>query len=198
MTEHPWREDAWRLLALALYRADRQGDALAVLRRARALLVEQLGVDPGPELRRLETDILNHADHLDPAARCGGAGLGGGDGCVRPGGSQAPARLESTVGLLRNLAVTGGGGLQAAREHRVAAITAAEELGDPELTARVIGAYDVPAIWTRSDDPDQAARIVAAAERTLKALSHEERRLPGKARSPGGPGASGEGGLLAR
>jgi DNA-binding SARP family transcriptional activator len=34
VTEHPWREDAWRLLALALYRSERQGDALAVLRRA--------------------------------------------------------------------------------------------------------------------------------------------------------------------
>lgn len=82
----------------------------------------------------------------------------------------ARARLDSTVGLLRGLAVTGGGGLAAARRHRVAAIAAAEELGDPVLTARVIGAYDVPAIWTRSDDPAQAAAIVAAAERTLAAL----------------------------
>jgi hypothetical protein len=52
----------------------------------------------------------------------------------------------------------------------VAAIAAAEELADPELTARVIGAYDVPAIWTRSDDEDQAAAVVAAAERTLNAI----------------------------
>jgi DNA-binding SARP family transcriptional activator len=57
VTEHPWREEAWRLLALALYRSGRQGDALAVLRRARALLVDQLGIDPGPDLRQLETDI---------------------------------------------------------------------------------------------------------------------------------------------
>ena len=80
----------------------------------------------------------------------------------------ARARLESTVGLLRDLAVTGG--LEAARGHRAAAVAAAEQLGDPELTARVIGAYDVPAIWTRVDDPEQAAGIVAAAERTLTAL----------------------------
>ncbi|MGH3239593.1 MAG: hypothetical protein ACRDNL_04380, partial [Spirillospora sp.] len=68
------------------------------------------------------------------------------------------------------LAVTGGGGLEAAREQRTAAIAAAEELGDAELTARVIGAYDVPAIWTRSDDPRQAAEVVTATERTLAAL----------------------------
>ncbi|WP_250213354.1 hypothetical protein [Acrocarpospora catenulata] len=61
-------------------------------------------------------------------------------------------------------AVTGGGGLITAREHRAAAVEAAEELGDPDLTARVIGAYDVPANWTRSDDPEQAGRVVAAAQ----------------------------------
>jgi hypothetical protein len=66
--------------------------------------------------------------------------------------------------------VTGGDGLEAARGHRLAAVVAAEEFGDPELTARVIGAYDVPAIWTRSDDPELARQVVAAAERTLAAL----------------------------
>ncbi|WP_046468349.1 AfsR/SARP family transcriptional regulator [Allosalinactinospora lopnorensis] len=174
VAEHPWREDAWRLLALALYRTGRQGDALAVLRRARALLVEQLGVDPGPALRRLESDILDHARHLDPASgpdgtaeRVWAQAAAAYDRTVTPG---ARVRLESAVDLLRGLAVTGGRGLQEARRHRVAAITAAEELGDPELTARVIGAYDVPAIWARVDDPEQAARVVAAAERTLDAL----------------------------
>lgn len=170
--EHPWRENAWRLLALALYRTGRQADALDVLRRARALLAEQLGVDPGPGLRSLEADILRQADHLgqapgDPAGRVWERVAAAYDRTVAP---DARARLESTAGLLRSLAVTGGSGLPASREHRVAAIAAAEELGDAELTARVIGAYDVPAIWTRLDDPEQAAKVVAAAERTLTAL----------------------------
>ncbi|MBF8194627.1 AfsR/SARP family transcriptional regulator, partial [Nonomuraea sp. K274] len=60
----PLREDGWRLLALALYRTGRQGDALATLRRARRVLRTELGVDPGPNLRRLETDILTQAPHL--------------------------------------------------------------------------------------------------------------------------------------
>ncbi|MEQ4720590.1 BTAD domain-containing putative transcriptional regulator [Nonomuraea sp. B19D2] len=194
VADHPWREEGWRLLALALYRTGRQGDALAVLRRARTLLAEHLGVDPGPALRRLESDILHHADHLTQAATgTAPTGPGGtetsaaGSGATGTGAAEtvwaraaaaydrsappgARARLESTVALMRGLAVTGGGGLQAAREHRVAAIAAAEELGDAELTARVIGAYDVPAIWTRLDDPDQAAHVIAAAERALTAL----------------------------
>jgi DNA-binding SARP family transcriptional activator len=181
VAEHPWREDAWRLLALALYRAGRQGDALAVLRRARALLIEQLGVDPGPGLRTLEADILRQAPHLDrqPGGAAGRVWAQTAAAYDRAVPAGARARLESTVGLLRSLAVTGGSGLQAARHHRVAAIAAAEELGDAELTARVIGAYDVPAIWTRVDDPQQAAQVVAAAERALRALppgGHEAAR----------------------
>ena len=165
---HPWREEGWRLLALSLYRAGRQGDALAVLRRARDLLRDQLGIDPGPRLRRLETDILRQAEPggADPE-RVWAEAAAAYDRTVAPG---SRSRLESTVGLLRGLAVTGASGLEAARDQRVAAIEAAERLGDPELTARVIGGYDVPAIWTRADDPAQAARIVAAAERSLAAL----------------------------
>ncbi|MEU1801157.1 BTAD domain-containing putative transcriptional regulator [Streptomyces sp. NPDC019937] len=177
LTDHPWREDAWRLLALALYRSGRQGDALAVLRRARTTLVGQLGLDPGPRLRRLQADILAQDPGLEagpgPAEAAAVAARVWSEAAAdydRTVGGAARARLEATVGLIRNLAVTGGGGLEAARQHRSAAIAAAEECGDPELTARVIGAYDVPAIWPRGDDPELAGRIVAAAERTLAAL----------------------------
>ncbi|WAE76405.1 BTAD domain-containing putative transcriptional regulator [Streptomonospora nanhaiensis] len=63
---HPLRENAWNLLALALYRCGRQGEALHALRRARRTLADELGVDPGPDLRRLEADILSHAPRLTP------------------------------------------------------------------------------------------------------------------------------------
>lgn len=170
VAEHPWREEAWRLLALALYRTGRQGDALAAVRRARELLREQLGVDPGPRLRRLETDLLRQADAgaaADAAERVWAAAAATYDQTVP---TDAPSRLGSTVSLLRDLALTGPPGLVAAREQRSAAVAAAEQTADPELTARVVGGYDVPAIWTRSDAPEQAARIVAAAERALTEL----------------------------
>ncbi|MEU4470567.1 BTAD domain-containing putative transcriptional regulator [Micromonospora sp. NPDC023888] len=82
---HPLREDAWRLLALARYRAGRQGEALAALREARDAVVSALGVDPGPELRRLEADILAQAAHLTrtPAVAVAvGPVRGGGSGSV--------------------------------------------------------------------------------------------------------------------
>ncbi|MFF0310768.1 BTAD domain-containing putative transcriptional regulator [Streptosporangium sp. NPDC004379] len=64
---HPLREEGWRLLALGLYRCGRQGDALAALRRARAILADELGIDPGPALRKLESDILAQDPGLELA-----------------------------------------------------------------------------------------------------------------------------------
>lgn len=61
---HPFRERLWQHYALALYRSQRQADALDALRRARVLLREELGVDPSPELRRLEADLLAQAPGL--------------------------------------------------------------------------------------------------------------------------------------
>ena len=58
VAEYPVRERLWRLLVLALYRAERQADALAAYRRARQMLAEELGIEPGEELRRLEEAVL--------------------------------------------------------------------------------------------------------------------------------------------
>jgi DNA-binding SARP family transcriptional activator len=65
VAEEPLREERWRLLVVALYRAHRQADALGALRRARATLVDELGIDPGPALRALEADVLAQSPSLD-------------------------------------------------------------------------------------------------------------------------------------
>ncbi|MFJ6482480.1 BTAD domain-containing putative transcriptional regulator [Streptomyces sp. NPDC091682] len=57
--EQPLHEEGWRLLALALWARDRQGDALAAVRRARHVLDEELGVEPGPALSELEQALLH-------------------------------------------------------------------------------------------------------------------------------------------
>jgi predicted ATPase/DNA-binding SARP family transcriptional activator len=55
---HPLRERFWAQRMLALYRSGRQADALRAYQQVRAILVEELGIDPSRELRELETRIL--------------------------------------------------------------------------------------------------------------------------------------------
>jgi DNA-binding SARP family transcriptional activator/Tfp pilus assembly protein PilF len=55
---HPLRERLHALLMLALYRAGQQAEALAAYQRARRVLIRELGAEPGPELRRLERQVL--------------------------------------------------------------------------------------------------------------------------------------------
>jgi DNA-binding SARP family transcriptional activator len=58
--EHPLRETSCRQLMLALYRSGRQAEALEVYQNARTRFVEELGIEPGPDLKRLQSEILRH------------------------------------------------------------------------------------------------------------------------------------------
>jgi predicted ATPase len=65
LSRAPLRERLREQLVLALYRAGRQGDALRACEDARRTLVDQLGIDPGPELRDLERRVLQQDPSLD-------------------------------------------------------------------------------------------------------------------------------------
>ncbi len=67
--DHPTRESLWGVLIEAHYRSGNQGEALAVVQRLRLNLVEQLGVDPSPEIQALEQRILEHDPTLTPTAQ---------------------------------------------------------------------------------------------------------------------------------
>ncbi len=92
LADDPLKEEWWRLLVLALYRAGRQGDALAAVTRARAVLAEQLGADPGPRLRAAEAAVLAQDPALDLPRRPSGRG-----GLPLQGPGHVPGRRRLAV-----------------------------------------------------------------------------------------------------
>jgi YVTN family beta-propeller protein len=108
--EHPLRETLHAQRMLALYRAGRQADALAAYQRVRGVLTDELGIDPGEQLRRLHERILAQDPALDydqetqaliPAGAAAAAGKPGSPGpgepvrrsaVVRSGPARGPSR----------------------------------------------------------------------------------------------------------
>jgi YVTN family beta-propeller protein len=81
---HPLRERLQAQRMLALYRAGRQADALAAYRAARRHLAEELGVEPGTSLRRIEQDILEHDASLEATPAGSEPGRADGSSRVEP------------------------------------------------------------------------------------------------------------------
>nr|WP_268257256.1 AAA family ATPase [Streptomyces longispororuber] len=119
---------------------------------------------------------LTAYDRQAPGTAGEGAAFGT-EAAAAPDPATVPAargRLLLLMGLVRSLAVTGG--LAEARRHRGDALAVARACGDPELVARVLGAFDVPGIWARNDDEDLSRRVVAAARWALAALPDDGTR----------------------
>jgi predicted ATPase/DNA-binding SARP family transcriptional activator len=89
VARYPFQESVWELLITALYRAGRQADALATYQRVRTLLADELGLDPRPQLRQLEEQILAHDVSLGIAREA-----------VRPGEATLVGNLPSLTAEL--------------------------------------------------------------------------------------------------
>jgi predicted ATPase/DNA-binding SARP family transcriptional activator len=173
VVEHPFRERLRGQLMLALYRSGRQSEALEVYQAGRRLLADELGLEPGLQLRELQRAILRH----DPSLRLAERGP-----AVRLPHPKAPLfgrRLEiaAVTSQLRELplvTLTGPGGVGKTR----VAIEVAAQLS-PELAD---GVFFVDLSGTR--DPSQVPAAIAASyglvqaqgERASDALLAELRR----------------------
>ncbi|MFI5843791.1 BTAD domain-containing putative transcriptional regulator [Catenuloplanes sp. NPDC051500] len=168
----PYRERRWALLALALYRGGRQADALGAIRRVRALLTGELGVEPGPELREVERRILAHDPVLlEPVA----AGRATGPPTTTAGA--VPRTLSAFIGREDELALldrlttsyplvtvvgaAGAGKTRLAMQHAGTAVfIRLADAADPSaLLPTIAAALGVP---DTADDPGEA---IAAALR---------------------------------
>jgi predicted ATPase/DNA-binding SARP family transcriptional activator len=96
--EHPLRERLWELLILALYRSGRQAGALRAYAEVRDHLAGELGLDPGPALRELQTRILAQDPSLAPASAPARPAPVPAGGAVAAGGAAA---APVTAGNLR-------------------------------------------------------------------------------------------------
>jgi predicted ATPase/class 3 adenylate cyclase len=166
--QHPYRERLRAQLMLALYRADRQADALQAFQNARATLVEELGIEPGEPLRALESAVLSQ----DPAL-------------ARPiphSHVPEPAAPELPSGVV-TFVLTDIEGSSALWEADFDSMAAALELHDG-LIARAADAHDGRLLKTKGEG-DSTLTVFRRASSAVGAAAELRRSLAGAAWPPG-------------
>ncbi|MET0810559.1 MAG: BTAD domain-containing putative transcriptional regulator, partial [Thermoleophilaceae bacterium] len=151
--EHPSRERLMELQMLALYRCGRQADALETYQRGRRHLDDELGLEPSPELRRLQEAILRH----DPSLAAPAAADGG--------------RARDRVLTMLFTDIEGSTRLaRAAGREWVQVLAGHNELlrGAVERAGGQVDGSEGDAVFAYFDDPDAAAEAASAAQRALQ------------------------------
>ena len=168
VADNPFRERLWAQLMLALYRGGRQADALGTFQEARRVLTDELGLEPGPELRRVQEAILAHdptiAVPLEPT-RMGNL----------PASSTSFVGREDALGQLAGLlhenrlvTLTGPPGVGKSRLAVETARTLEDELPDGVWLvdfARAAGAEDAVRVFARAIDLRGSDQLDRAASR---------------------------------
>ena len=151
--ENPFRERLWAQLMLALYRSGRQADALDTFQEARGVLAEELGLEPGPDLQRLQTAILAH----EPAIAAGPV-------VSRRG--NLPTPTTSFVDREHELADVAG----LLHEHRLVTLTGPPGVGKSRLALEAVRSLESElrdGVWqvelARAGGPAGVVRLVAQA-----------------------------------
>jgi YVTN family beta-propeller protein len=111
---YPLRERLYQLLLIALYRCGRQSEALAAYQQARRVLVDELGIEPSPALRRVERAILEQDASLEAPPRAAPAfapGQARGERFPRIAAARRvrlPAAVAATLALILAVVFLGG------------------------------------------------------------------------------------------
>ena len=179
VAQNPLRERLRGQLMLALYRSGRQADALRVYQETREVLVEELGLEPGPALQRLEKAVLMQDPALELAEDAGPAAEPSEAGPAAPATRKTVSVVSADI-----LSLEGTHDPEALSRPMARAVDAVTDVlhrhgasTEPSTGGGVIGIFGVPRV--HEDDALRAVRAASEAREAVGNLGPELERESG-------------------